>query len=157
VSFSDLAAKLTEVEVPWWLLQLISWVLAMLAMVSGWDYTHIPDRAVTARSLTVVEQLWSMSIWGFLYYLSGSLLVLGLLIRRHVVVWLGHAMGVVLGVGFTIATTQGVIDFMSSTTAQSVGSFWRSIMYVLLPTILHGAVCVVLRPIPRLPIGGTSQ
>lgn len=149
MSLADFKARLARTAIPWQMARAMSWFLGVYAVITGWDYMHTPG-GVTGRSLTVVERLASLHTWGICFVVTGVALMLGLLIKRHLVVWVGHFVCCILYAGFTLATVQGVIEYMFNPPpgAASV-SIWRAIPAALLPAALHGLLCAVRGFVPR--------
>lgn len=147
MSINDFAAKLGTTGLPWYIARTLSWVLAGNALVTGWDYLHTPEQMT--RSLTMVEQLATLHTWGIWYVAGGGILLLGLSIRRHLVVWLGHFLLACLYVGFTIATFQAVWTAMHSPMATQLGSIWRAVSTSVVLTVLHVVLCYIRGPIPQ--------
>jgi hypothetical protein len=141
VSFADFRAKLSATAIPWQWARFLSWLLAGNALIYGWDYLHTPPRVT--KSLTVVEQMWTLHTWGVLFLVGGGLLVLGLLTRRHLLVWLGHFVCALLYLGFTISTFQSVQAVMSTPSLAKQGSIWRAVSSVGLFFALHAVLCIV--------------
>jgi len=149
VSLKQFAAKLAATPIPWQLARLVSAFLALNALVTGWDYLHTPTAAPTARSLTMVERLATLHTWGIWFMVAGGLLAVGLLVRRHVLVWAGHLLCSVLYVAFTAATVQAVAEYMQSAAAKGQASIWRAITTSLALTVLHIILCWLRGPVPR--------
>lgn len=147
MSLADFRAMLATTPIPWYLARTISWLLALNAVVTGWDYLHTPGR--TPQSLTMVEKIASLHTWGILFMAAGGVLALGLLFKRHAAVWLGHFACAVFYVGFTAATAQAVWQFVHSAAAKTSGSIWRAVTVSLVITVLHAILCWVRGPIPR--------
>lgn len=147
MSINDFTARLATTGLPWYVARTLSWFTALNALVTGYDYMNTP--ADTTRSLTVVEELASLHTWGAWYVAGGVILTLGLVMRRHFVVWSGHFLLAALYVGFTIATFQAVWDTMHSPQAKQLGSIWRAVTASLVITVLHIALCYIRGPIPR--------
>lgn len=132
---------------PWWLARTVSWVLGINALVAGWDYLHTPQR--TAMSLTMVERIATLHTWGWMYVVASLILMLGLAVNRHALVWLGHFTLALLYVGFTVATSQAVWEIMTAPEPPPTGSIWRAIPAVALPAVLHIILCGMRGVIPR--------
>jgi hypothetical protein len=150
VSISDFRAKLSATAIPWQWARFLSWVLAVNALINGWDYTHTPARVT--KSLTVVEQMASLHTWGMGFYIGGGLLCVGLLIKRHLAVWIGHFICAVLYLGFTVSTFQAVWEVMNNEILRKQGSIWRAVANVLVFFLLHAVFCVVRGFVPRREI-----
>jgi hypothetical protein len=149
VSLRQFAARLATTPLPWQLARALSWLLTANAVVTGWDYLHTPASTPTARSLTMVERIATLHTWGIFFLIGGLLLALGLLARRHVLVWAGHLICSVLYVGFTAATVQAVIDY-SRSPQSAAGSILRAVTTSAVLTVLHIFLCYVRGPVPRI-------
>lgn len=149
MSFTDFTAKLSATPIPWYLARMLSWFLALNAVITGWDYMHTPATAPGATSLKMVVRLASLHTWGILFLAAGGVLVLGLIFKRHAAVWLGHFVCAVLYIGFTGATAQAVWQFSQTEAAKSSGSLWRAVTMSLAITAAHGLLCWARGPIPR--------
>lgn len=147
MSITDFAARLATTAIPWQLARTLSWLLAVNAAVTGWDYYHTPP--TTARSLTMVEQLATLHTWGILFMVAGGVLAAGLLLKRHTAVWLGHLFCAVMYVGFTAATAQAVWRIMNSDAGREQGSIWRAVTISAVLTVLHAILCYIRGPVPR--------
>lgn len=149
MSFADFTARLAHTAVPWWAARALSWLLAIHTTVTGWDYFFTPATAASSRSLTIVERIASLHAWGVVFLAAGLVLTLGLLVRRHFLVWLGHVLGAGLFFAFSIATAQAVWLFSQTPAADGQGPIWRAITQALLPTAGHLILCYVRGPVPR--------
>lgn len=149
MSINDFGARLATTGLPWYVARTLSWFLAFNTLVTGWDYLHTPSDAAAARSLSMVIRLWDLHTWGSWYIAGGLLLLLGLTIRRHFVVWLGHFLLAGMYAGFTVATFQGVWVAMHSPMASQLGSIWRAVSTSVVITLLHIVLCYIRGPIPR--------
>ena len=148
MSLDDFAAKLSHTPVPWWLARAASWALAGYALITGIDLIHPPSAAIP-RTLLMVEKLATLHTWGIWYLISGGLLALGLLLGRHVLVWIGHFACAVLYLGFAVATTQAVWDYQNSPAVQTSGWVWRAAYVSFMIAFGHAALCVLRGPVPR--------
>lgn len=149
MGLSDFAAKLSATPIPWQLARTLSWILGGNAAITGLDYINTPETAPTARSLTIVERIATLNTWGIAFLAAGAVLTLGLVARRHAVVWLGHLMCSGLYGIFTIATAQAVIAFSRTPAEQAQGSIWRAITQSLVILALHIVLCFARGPVPR--------
>lgn len=149
MSLTQFAARLATTAIPWQLARFVSWVLALNALATGWDYINTPPTASAARSLTVVEKIATLHTWGILFLVAGGLLALGLLVKRHALVWVGHLFCAGLYVGFLTATVQAVLTYMQSDLAKVQGPIWRGITSAAVVTVLHVVLCWLRGPIPR--------
>lgn len=149
MSLKQFTARLAATALPWQLARALSWILALNALVTGWDYIHTPDGATTARSLTMVERIATLQTWGVWFLIAGGILTVGLLVRRHVLVWAGHLLCSGLYIGFLTATIQAVIDYMQTPAADVSGPIWRGITGAAVTTVLHVFLCYVRGPVPR--------
>lgn len=146
MSINDFAAKLAHTPVPWWMARVGSWLLAGYALVTGLDYLNTPS--AIGRSLTMVERIATLHTWGVLYLLAGGVLAFGLLIGRHVVVWLGHLLCAMLYGAFAAATVQAVAEYQRSPAAEA-GWIWRAAALAVLIFAAHVGLCWLRGPIPR--------
>lgn len=148
MSISDFAAKLDRIQLPWWVARTMSWVLALSAFVTGWDYLHTPETAVTAKSLKMVVQLATLHTWGIWFVVFASILTFGLLTTRHALVWLGHFGLFILFAGFAAATLQAVAQYeMGPETGQ--GTVWRAVTMGVMQVAFHGLLCIARGAVPR--------
>jgi hypothetical protein len=147
VSIDDFAARLSHTPVPWWVARAASWALAGYAIVTGIDLLHPP--AAPAFSLKMVERLASLHTWGIWFLITGSVLTLGLLVGRHVLVWLGHFACSILYFGFAGATFQAVWQYQHSPYASQGGWIWRAAYVALMIAVGHFALAWFRGPIPR--------
>lgn len=147
MSFADFRAKLSATPIPWQWARFLSWVLAGNSLIWGWDLTHTPPRVT--KSLTIIETMASLHTWGKWFYVGGALLLLGLLIKRHLVVWIGHGVCAVLYLGFTVSTFQAVREAMANPAIAAQGSIWRAVANVGLCFVLHLVLCVIRGFVPR--------
>jgi len=147
VSLKQFAARLAATDIPWQLARTLSWILALNAAVTGFDYLKSPGQ--TPQSLKMVEQIATLHTWGILFLTAGGTLALGLLFKRHAAVWLGHFACAVLYVGFTAATAQAVWQFSQTPAANDTGSIWRAVTMSLVITVAHGILCWARGPVPR--------
>lgn len=147
MSISDFAARLSHTPVPWWLARAASWALAGYAVVTGIDYLNTPPQV--GRSLTMVEKLTTLHNWGVLYIVCGAVLVMGLLIGRHALVWLGHVACAALYSGFAAATLQAVWQYQHSPAAAQGGWIWRAAYVAFMIAVGHFALAWFRGPIPR--------
>lgn len=147
MSITDFRARLHASEIPEGLVRILSGALAVNAAVTGWDYVHSPPRA--AATLKMVEKLATLHTWGILFLVAGGLLALGLVLRRHALVWFGHLLCSGMYVAFTVATAQAVWAFSHSPLARDTGSFWRAVSMSLVITVAHVVLCYARGPIPR--------
>lgn len=97
----------------------------------------------------MVERVATLHTWGLWYLVAGGILTLGLLVGRHVLVWLGHLLCAGLYAGFAVATTQAVWAYQHSDQAQTGGWVWRAAYVGFMIAIGHGALCWLRGPIPR--------
>lgn len=147
MSITDFRARLHASEIPESLVRILSGSLAINAAVTGWDYIHSPPKA--AVTLKMVERLASLHTWGVLFIVAGGMLALGLILRRHALVWLGHLLCSGMYVAFTVATAQAVWEFTHSPLGQAAGSFWRAVSMSAAITVTHVVLCYARGPIPR--------
>lgn len=147
MSIDDFAAKLSHMPVPWWMARAASWALAGYAIVTGLDYLNPPMQ--TGRSLTMVEKLATLHTWGIWFVISGAVLTIGLLLGRHVVVWLGHFACAILYFGFAGATLQAVWEYQNSPAVQQGGYIWRAAYVAFMIAIGHFTLAWFRGPIPR--------
>jgi len=147
VSINDFRALLATTPIPWYMARALSWFLAVNAAITGWDYMHTPGRA--PQSLTMVEKLASLHTWGILFTVAGGILAVGLLLKRHAAVWLGHFLCAVLYAGFTVATAQAVWQFSHTPEAKFTGSIYRAVTMSLVVTVAHVILCWARGPVPR--------
>ena len=150
MSLHDLGARLSPIPIPAYVARSISWLLAIHAVVTGWDYLHTPEAATTSRTLTMVEQLATLHTWGVLFLVAGLTLFAGLALRRHFAVWVGHALCTVFYVGFTVATFQAVWEVAGTPVWETQGSLWRGVTQSLIVTALHGFLCYVRGSVPKI-------
>lgn len=149
MSIDDFAAKLAHTPVPWWLARAASWALAGYAIITGLDYLNTPTRPPGARSLTMVERLATLHTWGVWYLIAGGVLAIGLILGRHVVVWLGHFACSILYAAFAGATLQAVWEYQHTPTAGTNGWIWRAAYVAFMIAIGHFMLAWFRGPIPR--------
>lgn len=149
MSLHDFTARLATTGIPWYVARSLSFLLAGNALVTGWDYTHTPPDAQTAKSLRIVEEIATLHTWGIAFLIAGGLLALGLIARRHSAVWFGHLICAGLNGMFAIATAQAVWVYAHSPLSQTQGSIWRAVTVPVLITTLHAALCYIRGPVPR--------
>jgi len=149
VSLDDFTARLATTSIPWHMARLLSWILAVHALVTGWDYLHTPESAVAAKSLKIVIELADLHTWGAAFLAGGATLILGLIVRRHAAVWLGHLLCAAMYCMFSIATAQAVWEYSRTDVADQQGSIWRGVTQALVITALHAILCYVRGPVPR--------
>jgi hypothetical protein len=149
VSIHDFVARLDRLNLPWWVARTMSWLLAVHAFATGYDYINTPEEAPQAKSLVMVERIATLHTWGIWYLLAGCVLVAGLLIVRHAIVWLGHFSLLVLYAGFAVATLQAVVKYSSSPAEAGNGPLWRAATAAFLFAGLHLLLMWARGPIPR--------
>lgn len=149
MSIHDFAAQLSRMNLPWWVGRTVSAFLAFHAVVTGWDYYCTPTTADRLRPLTMVEELATLHTWGIWFMVAGGMLSVGIVLRRHALVWFGHLLCAVLYAGFTAATTQAVWQYSRGTLDETQGPLWRSVTSVLAITVIHVLLCWVRGPVPR--------
>lgn len=66
-----------------------AWILIFLAAVRGADYLRTGDS--TSKTLDLVEQAFPLLIWGGAFIIGAVVLAAGLMLRKHFIVWAGHA------------------------------------------------------------------
>jgi hypothetical protein len=145
----SLAARLSVTPLPWQFARVVSWLLAVHGVVTGWDYIHTPTSATAARSLTIVERIATLHAWGVAFLVAGAVLTAGLVARHHFVVWLGHLLCSAMCFMFAIATAQAVVQYARSPLADTQGSIWRGVTQAFIITALHIALCYIRGPVPR--------
>jgi hypothetical protein len=149
VSIHDFTAQLSRMNLPWWVGRTVSGVLAFHAVITGWDYYCTPESADPVRSLKMVEKLATLHTWGIWYMVAGGVLAVGLVFRRHALVWLGHALCAALYAGFTVAILQAVWAYALTSLDETQGPLWRAFTSSLAITVVHALLCWIRGPIPR--------
>lgn len=114
---------------------ILGYLIANL-MVRGFDYLTGVD---ATKNQQYVEALLPFALWGYLFTLAGALLILGIWLDRHVVVWLGHALAAVFYTGLTIALFQGSLFAFDNWRATAVG----------IEAVLHFAFATQMKPFPK--------
>ena len=72
-------------------------IYATLLQVSGriYDYMTPPspgaEVATPQTSLEMAEMVYPLRVWGSFFALGAAFLIIGLIQKRHLIVWLGHA------------------------------------------------------------------
>lgn len=113
-------ARLTPRDLDW-----VQLILAFLAANRAFDYAWLPSGA-----LPVVELAIDAQVWGALFAFTAYAILVGKAGRLHVLVWAGHAVGVVC---YGLLAVSGLIRLATHPSEQLV-SWW--------PAPMWGAMCV---------------
>ena len=149
MSITDFAARLDRLSMPWWVTRTMSWLLAFHALATAGDYLYSPPTADLSRSLTMVARIASIHTWGAWYLTFAIVLIAGLLVRRHTVVWLGHLGLSIMYAGFAVATLQATLNYAGTPLEETQGPIWRAVTSAFLLAGFHILLCWTRGPIPR--------
>lgn len=99
---------------PGWVGWALGWIIALLGLLPrGLDYLTgpppAPSRPGVPRLLSVVEQYASTVVWGRWILTAGIVLIVTLLVRRIVVMLLGHLFVISVYAFYGLALLQGVL------------------------------------------------
>lgn len=118
-------------------------VVYLQAVVRAYDYAT-GDDARTTMTLHTVERAFPLHIWAALILAGASIGILGMLLRRHMTVWIGHGILLVVYVGLCAgiaasAASHPYLDGIRGATA------------LLGPIVIHVIVLLRMgpRPLPR--------
>ena len=117
----------------------IKLALGSAALVRAGDYAHGAGRDRFAI-LEAAFPMWAWTLWAFLV---GAFILTGIAWRRHVVVWLGHALGSGLYALVALTTVAAAFEQWPPTSpiaAVLPGRLWLSMLAVLAVALAAGAI-----------------
>lgn len=95
-----------------------SWVLSIIAGIRGVDYLRSRDIPL-GPSLALVERSFPIVLWGSWFCAGAGILMMGLITRRHFIVWAGYA---TLFVGYTLLAVGLVVPFLPADIGARTGA-----------------------------------
>ena len=107
----------------------IKGTLVLMALTRGFDYITPPSRISEVTETMMLA--FPLEVWGGAFLILASMLAVGLILRIHFLVWLGH--------GLLAAAYVAVFVSLSSVYMQR--EMWdgiRSASAILAPLVLHG-------------------
>lgn len=108
---------------------IIKGTLVLMALARGFDYITPPSRVTEVTETMMLA--FPLTVWGGAFLILAAMLAVGLALRIHFLVWLGH--------GLLAAVYVAVFVSLSSVYLQR--EMWdgiRSATVVLAPLVLHG-------------------
>lgn len=108
---------------------IIKGTLVLMALARGFDYITPPSRVTEVTETMMLA--FPLTVWGGAFLILAAVLAVGLILRVHFLVWLGH--------GLLAAVYVAVFVSLSSVYLQR--EMWdgiRSATVVLAPLVLHG-------------------
>ena len=103
--------------------------LVLMALARGFDYITPPSRVTEVTETMMLA--FPLTVWGGAFLILAAVLAVGLILRIHFLVWIGH--------GLLAAAYVAVFVSLSSVYLQR--EMWegiRSATVVLAPLVLHG-------------------
>lgn len=121
--------------------RIITYAFCILATVRGIDYAN--GRMTESPVYAIVERVFLHETWGWLFISFAIICALGMFIRQHQMVWLGHAglffVYLAMIVGLLQAQLFYVSEFVSGT---------RAIPLLMFNCVAHAILCLRTGPFP---------
>lgn len=103
--------------------------LVVMALARGFDYMTPPSRVTQVTEMMMLA--FPLTVWGGAFMILATMLAVGLALRVHFLVWLGH--------GLLAASYVAVFVSLSSVYLQrEMFEGIRSATVILAPLVLHG-------------------